>query len=385
MYKNWSKALKLIAILLALSSLAVGQTATLSPDLASVASSSSPNVIVRFKNTPTAADFQRILALSQGGVLRKKFHSVKGGAYTVPAAALALIAADSGVAYVSRDREVRGKLDLTAAAINASAAWTAGWDGSGIGVAVIDSGVVASPDLFGPTGNFRVIDAMDFTGGGPLDQYGHGTHVSGIIAASGVGSTCSTCTRTFRGIAPNANLIDLRVLDQNGESEDSTVIQAIDAAIALQAQDNIQVINLSLGRPVFESYTQDPLCQAVEAAWQAGIVVVVAAGNDGRDDSFNSNGYGTIGSPGNDPYVITVGAMKTEGTPQRSDDLIASYSSKGPTAVDQIIKPDIVAPGNLVVSLLAQGTTLPTLYPTSFLSLTTCRPRRQPFRPAFSR
>jgi serine protease AprX len=114
------------------------------------------------------------------------------------------------------------------------------------------------------------------------------------------------------------------------------------------------------GRPVYETYTQDPLCQAVEAAWQAGIVVVAGAGNDGRDNSFDSNGYGTIGSPRNDPYVITVGAMKTEGTPQRSDDLIASYSSKGPTSVDFFVKPDIVAPGNLVVSRLAPGTTLPT-------------------------
>jgi len=89
------------------------------------------------------------------------------------------------------------------------------------------------------------------------------------------------------------------------------------------------VINLSLGRPVVESYTLDPLCQAVEAAWKAGIVVVAAAGNDGRDNTFNTNGYGTIGAPGNDPFVITVGAMKTMGTTVRGDAMIASYSSKG--------------------------------------------------------
>src|SRR5256884_4275000 len=82
---------------------------------------------------------------------------------------------------------------------------------------------------------------------------------------------------------------------------------------------NIRVINLSLGRPVFESYKLDPLCQAVEAAWKAGIVVVVAAGNSGRDNSQGTNGYATITSPGNDPYVITVGAMKTMGTPTRKD------------------------------------------------------------------
>src|SRR5580704_9865832 len=91
---------------------------------------------------------------------------------------------------------------------------------------------------------------------------------------------------------------------------------------------------------------QDPLCQAVEAAWKAGIVVVVAAGNDGRDNSQGTNGYGTITAPGNDPYVITVGAMNTMGTPDRSDDVMTTYSSRGPTAIDHIVKPDIVAPGN---------------------------------------
>ena len=94
-----------------------------------------------------------------------------------------------------------------------------------------------------------------------------------------------------------------------------------------------------------------PLCQAVEAAWKNGIVVVVAAGNNGRYQP--TNGYGTVTSPGNDPYVITVGAMKTMGTPTRVDDLIASYSSKGPTAIDAVAKPDLVAPGNLLVSLAA--------------------------------
>jgi len=102
-------------------------------------------------------------------------------------------------------------------------------------------------------------------------------------------------------------------------------------------------------RAIYESYTLDPLCQAVEQAWKNGIVVVVAAGNNGR--YLPTEGYGTITSPGNDPYVITVGAMKPMGTPTRTDDLIASYSSKGPTVIDAIAKPDLVAPGNLLVSL----------------------------------
>jgi serine protease AprX len=153
------------------------------------------------------------------------------------------------------------------------------------------------------------------------------------------------------------------VLDQNGEGSDSTVIAAIETAIILKPVYNVRVINLSVGRPVYESYKLDPLCQAVEAAWKAGIVVVTAAGNDGRDNSFGTQGYGTISAPGNDPYVITVGAMKTMGTYTRTDDLIATYSSKGPTQVDHIVKPEEVEPGTLFVSLMVPGATLETAYP----------------------
>ena len=191
------------------------------------------------------------------------------------------------------------------------------------------------------------------------DWYGHGQHLAGIVASNGKASTCDHCTQSMVGIAPGARLIDLKVLDSFGEGTDSQVIAAIDEAISLKNDYNIRVINLSLGRPVYESYKLDPLCQAVEAAWQAGIVVVAAAGNEGRDNSTNNLGYGTILAPGNDPYVITVGSMKTMNTPGRSDDRMASYSSRGPTAVDQIVKPDLIAPGNLIVSLLAQHGTMP--------------------------
>src|SRR5262249_14851958 len=183
------------------------------------------------------------------------------------------------------------------------------------------------------------------------DQYGHGTHVAGIIAGNGAASTGNGAFKTFLGIAPNANIINLRVLDANGAGTDASVINAINAAIQLKNKYNIRVINLSLGRPVYESYTTDPLCRAVEKAWQAGIVVVVAAGNDGRNTL--TNGYATITSPANDPLVISVGAMKTMMTASTADDLIASYSSKGPTLLDHVVKPDIVAPGNPIVSLLA--------------------------------
>jgi len=151
------------------------------------------------------------------------------------------------------------------------------------------------------------------------------------------------------------NLIDLRVLDANGSGTDSMVIAAIQRAIALKSAYNIRVINLSLGRGISTGYAQDPLCQAVESAWRAGIVVVAAAGNFGRISVSGSNGYGTVAAPGNDPLVLTVGAMKSMNTYSRTDDQVASYSSKGPTTYDHVVKPDVVAPGNTVVSIDATG------------------------------
>jgi len=240
-----------------------------------------------------------------------------------------------------------------------------GWDGTGIGVAVLDTGIAGIPDLQSKNSTVsRIVYAESFVPrNATTDNYGHGTHVSGIIAGNGSSSTGSAYKVTLRGIAPNANLINLRVLDSNGVGKDSYVIAAIQRAIELKKQYNIGVMNLSLGRPVAGSYQTDPLCQAVEAAWNAGIVVVVAAGNAGRDNSQSTFGYGTITAPGNDPYAITVGAMKTLGTPSRSDDLIASYSSKGPTLLDHIVKPDIVAPGNRIVSDSSTGMKLPGNYP----------------------
>src|SRR6202012_6058879 len=139
--------------------------------------------------------------------------------------------------------------------------------------------------------------------------------------------------------------------------------------IQLRAIYNIKVINLSLGRQIYESYKTDPLCQEVEKAWLAGITVVVAAGNGGRFDGANTNGYGTIAAPGNDPLVLTVGAMNTESTPLRSDDLMTTYSSKGPTLLDHVAKPDLVAPGNKIFSILVPGATLETTYPSNTVPL----------------
>jgi serine protease AprX len=322
-------------------------------------------VIVQYKQVPQATQESKVHGL--GARLNHRLHMVNGIALTIPVNALPYLEADPEILSVSIDHPMNGLDDTTDVAIGASAAWNAGYDGTGIGVAVIDSGINDShPDLQDSSqSHSRVVYRQDFTGtatsnwrGATYDLYGHGTHVAGIIGGNGYLSGGN-----YSGVAPGVSLIDLRALDANGSGSDSTVIAAIEQAIALQNTYNIRVINLSLGRGIFVSYTNDPLCQAVESAWKAGIVVVVAAGNYGRVSANGSNGFGTVTAPGNDPYVLTVGAMKNGGSSSPSNERLASYSSKGPTTYDHVVKPDIVAPGTGIVSLAAPGATLEAQYP----------------------
>lgn len=322
-------------------------------------------VIVQYKHVPTSTHYS--IMKGRGARLQSKLHMIRGAAFTIPVSALPALEADPEIESVTIDHPMSVMDDLTNTATGVSSAWNAGFTGAGIGVAVIDSGINDShPDLWDSTHTTsRVLYHQDFTGtattnssGANYDLYGHGTHVAGIIGGNGYLSGGQ-----YSGVAPEANLIDLRALDANGAGTDSTVIAAIQQAIALKNVYNIRIINLSLGRGIPASYTQDPLCQAVETAWNNGIVVVVAAGNLGRLSVNGSNGFGTITAPGNDPFVITVGATKSNGSATPQAETKASYSSKGPTTYDHVLKPDLMAPGNAIVSLAAPGATLEAAYP----------------------
>jgi serine protease AprX len=335
------------------------------------------DVIIQFNTTPRAEHF--LMLAAHGGRLKNKFQHINGAAYRIPVGMLDFLENHPDIGYVTPDRPNTPSFDNEIPAVMADVAHSQfGLDGTGVGVAIIDSGVYNHDDLHKADGSgSRIVYSESFVAADPSvnDAYGHGTHVAGIVGGNGYDSQLAY-SQTYPGIATNVNIINLRVLDANGAGTDSQVIAAIQRAIQLKNTYNIRVINLSLGRPVFESYTLDPLCQAVEAAWQAGIVVVVAAGNSGRDNSHGTKGYATIQAPGNDPNVITVGATKTNGTATRLDDTVASYSSKGPTLVDHIVKPDLVAPGNRIVSLLSPGSTIPSNY-SSFdlapaVSIVTC-------------
>src|ERR1700722_6716298 len=352
-------------LLLVLAGTSLANNSKISPDLQPLLTNpaSRVNVIVQYNSGPICSG--SILTIAPcttvnllGGLVNEAFTLINAVAGTVAAGNVITLSNQPNVSYISLDRSLGASLDYSAEGVNAPVAWNSGWDGTGVGVAVIDSGIYSHPDLLSArTRQSRVVYRKSFIGGEQNDDYGHGTHVAGIVAGTGASSNVPGSAHVLRGMAPNANLLDLRVLDQNGVGNDSVVIAAIQTAVNLKSEYNVRVINLSLGRPFYESCVLDPLCEAVEAASRSGIVVVIAAGNLGR------NGYSTILSPGNSPHAITVGAMKTEGTDTGSDDLIASYSSKGPTYIDLTVKPDIVAPGNLVVSLLAPGSTLAKTYP----------------------
>ncbi len=312
----------------------------LSKELHGTQPSALVDVIVQFD--PSNKTIANILKLR--GQTKKEFRVFTGIALRLPANAAAALATVPGVKYVSVNRKVEKKLEFAEPGVFADIAYQNGYNGAGVGVAVIDSGVTPHGDLtYG--GASRVVYSENFVAGttSAADAYGHGTHVADIVAGDATQSTGTGTTRKFQGIAPRANIINLRVLDQNGSGDDIAVISAIDRAIELKSQYNIRVMNLSLGRPIRESYTLDPLCQAVERAWQAGIVVVVAAGNRGRDNSMNNKGYSTIGAPGNSPWVITVGAIKDNRSNSRADDRMASFRSKGPSLIDGVVKPDLVA------------------------------------------
>jgi serine protease AprX len=247
-------------------------------------------------------------------------------------------------------------MERTGATIGATVARQQfGYDGSGIVVAVIDSGITSwHDDLTGPDGSQRVDQFVDFVNQrtAPYDDYGHGTHVSGIIAGNGFDSGGARS-----GIAPAAHLVALKVLDGSGRGRISDVIAALAYAVGQKDLLGIRVINISVGAGVYESYNLDFLTLAAKRAVDAGIVVVAAAGNNGRRPDGSAQ-YGGITAPGNAPWVLTVGASSHNGTIDRADDTMAAFSSRGPTAVDYAAKPDLVAPGVGTESLSDPGSSM---------------------------
>lgn len=242
------------------------------------------SVIVQTENG--LQEKHKVYVHESGGRLKHELSLIRGFSAELPAAAINNLALEKDIIRISYDSQVSACLDTAAESINAPAAWASGLTGKGVTVAVVDTGIYPHPDLLQPVN--RIIAFKDFVNKktSPYDDNGHGTHVAGIIAGNGAMSE-----GRYKGIAPEADLVGVKVLDNTGGGSTSNVIAGIEWVVKNMSIYNIKVLNLSLGARTTESHSTDPLSQAAEAARNAGLVVVAAAGNDGANP-------GSIRTPG---------------------------------------------------------------------------------------
>ena len=293
-----------------------------------------------------------------GGTVTQELPIVGGFAARIPARALGALSSMPGVEVTPAGKITfngsYGQGSGVASAVyptvvGADQAWKAGYTGNHVGVAVIDTGINATGDLAG-----KVVHSEDFSGEGDgVDRFGHGTFIAGLIAGSGAASNGGV-----RGVAPDADLISLKIAGKDGSADITHVMAALQWAVSFKDVYNIRVVNLSLGTNSTQDYRIDPLDAAVERAWSSGLVVVVSAGNSGP-------GAGTINKPADDPYVLTVGASSDRTTPGTGDDTVPSFSGTGPTAANGIAKPDLVAPGTSVISSRVPGSYVDNAFPSA--------------------
>jgi len=359
----FEKAWRTLAVALAMSVLAAASSAAGASDAsnadegvrAAVASGQSARVIMQFATTAERdAAFNRLL--DRGAAVRA-VDTEAGPALVVFGSAASFRGEMSSATRVSLDAGVRV---LAAPARDTSARKSTGIGSApatvtasrnGISVAIIDSGIAPHRDL--PLSRIRAY--KDFVGDGgrmPVDTCGHGTHVAGIVAGNGAGSN-----GIYAGIAPDVDIVALRVLGGDCTGNTSDVIDALEWIARHHEIYKIRVVNISLGHAVLESIFTDPFVQAVERLSRKGIAIVTAAGNEGQDDDTNIR-YGGVGVPCNAPSAICVGSLDTLGTPDLTDDRVADSSSRGPTRFDLLAKPDLLAPGVNIVSLAARGSYL---------------------------
>jgi serine protease AprX len=329
-------------------------------------------VTQRAKGSPLVSS-RVIVTLNPGAQLPAEFKRfvrgnslslINGYVLDLPNGLVTKLAAAPETFRIHDDRPIRQHNYRTSVTVGATLVRSTpgyGYKGDGVGIAVVDSGIATwHDDLTNssarvyPYGNQRVAKFVDFVNGRtqPYDDNGHGTHVAGIIAGNGYDSKGEKM-----GIAPNASLVSLKVLDATGQGTISNIIAALSWVAANYQTYNIRVVNLSVGAPIRESFWTDPLTLACKRLTELGITVVTAAGNQGKN-ALGQPQYGGITAPGNAPWVLTVGASSTQGTLTRADDILASFSSLGPTPTDYIAKPDLLAPGTGTISLATPGSTL---------------------------
>lgn len=343
-------------------------TASAAPSAAArlaAAAKKSPNrtvtAIVQFKVSEAKA---KKIVKAHKGKITNKLPAVQGFAVKLPAKQAKALKAAKGVLNVTLNSKVRSTSfspELLATnfpkTTGADQAWAAGITGKGVGVAIIDSGINGDiADFKNADGSSRVTNVISNPGATAAgDPVGHGTHVAGIVGGNSAFRTDGLAGK-YTGIAPEADLVAIKTADDAGNSTVLDVINALQFVVDHKDELNIKVVNLSVSSDTPGSYLTDPLNAAVEFAWHAGIVVVSAAGN--RGDAADAVQY----APGNDPFVISVGATDEAETPAPADDTLATFSSRGVT-LDGFNKPDVVAPGAKIVAPLAAGSAFSQLAP----------------------
>lgn len=267
-----------------------------------------------------------------GGKLKDSWTVINGFSADLPVAAIEALQKNPNVRAVSYDGTLVGCMDVAAPTITADQNWVQGYDGDGVTVAIVDSGIYPHQDLA-----TRIVGFKDFINArtSAYDDNGHGTHLAGVVAGNGA---------TYKGIAPHAKLIGVKVLDATHTGTFSTIISGINWVVNNKATYGIKVLVLALSGTVTQSSSTDPVCAAVRSAWNAGLVVCVAAGNAGPNAI-------TIGTPGNEPLILTVGSTWDRNVVNPAGNTIASFSSRGPTPIDGWTKPNCVAPGSYIISL----------------------------------
>ncbi|MBS3940523.1 MAG: S8 family serine peptidase [Actinobacteria bacterium] len=296
-------------------------------------------VIVQAADAQTASE----AVARHGGEVERQLELIGAAAADVTPATLTALQADPTVTvtqdialeFTAADPEVGdGNGTEQLQALNPGDTWSTE-TGSGVGVALLDTGVTEVAELAG-----RVIPGPDYSDEGhPNDSYGHGTFMAGLIAGNGGANGGD-----IHGVAPGAHIVSVKLAGRDGVTSLSKVLDAIGWVVVNQDEFGIRVLNLSLGVPTNRAPQADPLSAAVQAAWASGITVVAASGN---------NGSGTVTSPGRDPWIITVGSTDTNGTAVTHDDTVPDWSGAG--RVNKGHKPDVLAPGTSVLSLRTVG------------------------------
>ncbi len=348
----------------------VVKTARAQPQLLQAAEQSPEQAVMVIVQKADRSTQAEELAVRLGGKVTKNLHIINAFAAEMSAAAARQLAGSPAVRWVSLDAGMTSTAcsqcidttNLTNAyirAIRADIIWNNSpyLQGQGIGVAVVDSGINPNGDLYTAMGVNRQVANVRFNSDSnqnPSDGYGHGTHVSSIVGGDG-----SESGGKYIGVAPMVNIINVKISNDNGSTDTSSVVQGLQWVLDNKVKYNIRVVNLSMNSTVAELYHTSPLDAAVEILWFNKIVVVVSAGNQGG---------GAIYPPANDPFVITVGATDDKGTSSLSDDAIANFSAYGTTS-NGFKKPDLVAPGkNIIARLVNTNMGLAQAHPANVIS-----------------